>query len=141
MLLIDTSSWIHFLRSDGDALVRARVERALAGGEACWCAMIRLELWNGAAGDREKKVLREFEKTLPELAVDGEVWRTAYELARRSRALSVTVPATDLLIAACARCHGAGLEHSDSDFDSLAKLEHQWSIADVRRARWQAGRR
>lgn len=64
--------------------------------------MIRLELWNGAAGDREKKVLREFEKTLPELEMDGEVWRTAYELARRSRALGVTVPATGLLIATCA---------------------------------------
>ena len=31
MILVDTSAWIHLLRSNGDAQVRARVERALAG--------------------------------------------------------------------------------------------------------------
>jgi hypothetical protein len=29
--------------------------------------MIRLELWNGAGGDRAKKVLRDFERLLFEL--------------------------------------------------------------------------
>jgi predicted nucleic acid-binding protein len=84
--------------------------------------MVRLELWNGARGDREKKVLREFERLLPELEIDVDVWEVAYELARRARASGVTVPATDLLIAACAKRHGAELEHSDSDFAQLARL-------------------
>jgi predicted nucleic acid-binding protein len=84
--------------------------------------MVRLELWNGAGGEREKKVLRDFEKRLGQLAMDDDVWGTAYELARRARASGITVPATDLLIAACASRHGAGLEHSDTDFDLLAKL-------------------
>jgi predicted nucleic acid-binding protein len=122
LLLIDTSSWIHLLRPKGDAAVRARVERALQAGEACWCPMVRLELWNGAGGDREKKVLRDFEKLLPELQINTDVWNTAHELARRARASGVSVPATDLLIAACAKHHGADLEHSDSDFDQLAGL-------------------
>ncbi len=29
MILVDTSSWIHFLRPDGSAAVRARVERQM----------------------------------------------------------------------------------------------------------------
>jgi predicted nucleic acid-binding protein len=122
VLLIDTSSWIHLLRPDGDPAVRTRVERALQAGEACWCAMIRLELWNGAGGEREKKVLRDFERRLGQLEMNDDVWGAAYELARRARAAGVTVPATDLLIAACARYHGAGLEHSDTDFDLLEQL-------------------
>jgi predicted nucleic acid-binding protein len=122
LLLIDTSSWIHLLRPKGDAAARARVERALQAGEACWCPMIRLELWNGAGGDREKKVLRDFERFLPELELHDDVWRMAYELARRARTAGVSVPATDLLIAACAKHHGADLEHSDSDFERLANL-------------------
>ncbi len=122
MLLIDTSSWIHLLRPDGDLEVRARVERALQGGEACWCPIVRLELWNGAGGDREKKALREFERLLPELGIDDDGWRDAYELARKARSGGVTIPATDLLIAACARRHEADLEHSDSDFDQFEKL-------------------
>lgn len=122
MILIDSSSWIHFLRPNGDPVVRSRVEAALTSGEACWCPLVRLELWNGAAGDREKKILRDFEAVLPELAVDEDVWDGAYELARRARSAGVSVPATDILIAACARRHGAELETADSDFELLAAL-------------------
>jgi predicted nucleic acid-binding protein len=32
------------------------------------------------------------------------------------------VPATDLLIAACAGHHGAQLEHADADFDAIARV-------------------
>ena len=53
MILVDSSSWIHFLRPDGDAVVRARVSQALREGEACWCDMVRLELWTGAGGERK----------------------------------------------------------------------------------------
>jgi predicted nucleic acid-binding protein len=122
LLLIDTSSWIHLLRPSGNPEVRARVERALQGGEACWCPIVRLELWNGAGGEREKKVLKDFERLLPELGIDDDVWRGAYELARKARSVGVSIPATDLLIAACAKRHDANLEHSDSDFDQLEKL-------------------
>ena len=122
MLLVDTSSWIHLLRPNGDPTVRTRVERALQAGEACWCPMVRLELWNGAGGERETKALRDFERLLPELEIDDEVWRGTYELARKARSAGVSVPATDLLIAACAKRHDADLEHSDSDFTQLAKL-------------------
>lgn len=122
MILVDSSSWIHLLRPHGDAQVRARVERALQAGEACWCPVVRLELWNAASGDHDKKVLRDFERLLPELPIDADVWDAAYNLARRARAAGISVPATDLLIAACARRHGADLEHSDADFVNLDKL-------------------
>ena len=122
MILVDSSSWIHFLRPNGDPVVRARVEAALTRGETAWCPLIRLELWNGASGDRDRKILREFEAVLPELAIDEEVWSGAYELARRARSAGVSVPATDILIAACARRHGAALETADSDFERLAAL-------------------
>jgi predicted nucleic acid-binding protein len=121
-VLIDTSSWIHLLRPNSDPEVRARVEHALRGGEACWCPIVRLELWNGAGGDREKKALRDFERLLPELGIDDAVWRGAYEFARKARSGGVSIPATDLLIYACAKHHKAHLEHSDSDFDQLEKL-------------------
>ena len=121
MILIDTSSWIHFLRPDGDATVRARVTAALDAGTARWCPLIRLELWNGAGGARERKVLRTFERLVPELPVTDAVWTTAYDMARLCRTAGTTVPATDLLIAACAREHGATIEHSDGDFDAIAR--------------------
>lgn len=122
MVLIDTSAWIHFLRPDGDATVRGRVTAALQAGTACWCPLVRLELWNGAGGDREKKTLREFERFLPELAITAEVWQRACDMARQCRTAGTTVPATDLLIDACARHHGATLEQADDDFDRIAAV-------------------
>ena len=122
MILVDSSSWIHFLRPNGDRQVRVRVEAALTGGEAAWCPLVRLELWNGAAGDREKKILRDFEAVLPELAIDDEAWSVAYGLARDARSAGVSVPASDIVIAACARRHGAELETADSDFELLATI-------------------
>ena len=122
MILVDSSSWIHFLRPNGDPVVRSRVESALTSGEACWCPLVRLELWNGAAGDRDRRILRDFESVLPELAIDDEVWSVAYELARGVRSAGVSVPATDILIASCARRHGVELETADADFAQLAAL-------------------
>ena len=122
MVLVDTSSWIHFLRPDGDVDVRARVEAVLRAGTARWCPIVRLELWNGAGGERERRVLREFERLIPQLTIDAEIWSEACDLARRCRAAGVTVPASDILIAACARHHGAQLEHADGDFDAIVHV-------------------
>jgi predicted nucleic acid-binding protein len=122
MVLVDTSSWIHMLRVDGDKSVRARVEALLESGTACWCPMIRLELWNGA-GERDRKALRDFERFLPELPINNAVWESAYLFAQKARAAGVTAPGSDVLIAACAKVHAAGLEHADSDFDRLLEVE------------------
>lgn len=76
-----------------------------------------------AGGDREKKVLRDFERVLPVLLIDEAVWLGAYDLARRARAAGVSIPATELLIAACARHHEVELEQSDSDFAQLSRIK------------------
>jgi hypothetical protein len=122
MVLVDTSAWIHFLRPDGDGAVRARVEGVLRAGAARLCPLVRLELWNGAGGERERKVLRELERSIPELDITAQVWSEARELARRCRAAGVSVPATDVLIAACAFHHGARIEHEDADFEAIERV-------------------
>ena len=60
--LIDTSSWIEAFRTSGDPIVRQRVENLMLEGKAAWCEMIALELWNGAKGDAERKMLSELER-------------------------------------------------------------------------------
>ena len=49
-VLIDTSAWIDALRKDGDAEIRSSVRHITAEGRAVICDLIRIELWNGAAG-------------------------------------------------------------------------------------------
>lgn len=99
-----------------------RVRRLVASGDAAWCPAIRLELWNGVGGETDRRILRDFEKTLPELPITGEVWLAAFALAGRCRQAGKTAPAIDVLIAACARHHGVEVEHDDSHFDFLMTL-------------------
>lgn len=122
MKLIDTSAWIHALRADGDPQIRARVHALLRSGDAAWCAIVRLELWTGARGQHEKRVLREMERDLPELEITGEIWDDACNLAGLARDHGHTIPATDFLIAACARLHRVKIEHEDEHLRTIAKL-------------------
>jgi predicted nucleic acid-binding protein len=123
MTLVDTSSWIEQLRRDGDPAVRARVEALLVAGEAAWCPIVELELWNGARGDREITVIQQMAQILVSLDIDRDVWSTANAMARSSRERGVTVPATDILVAACAKRHGVRLEHHDRHFDLIDQTE------------------
>src|SRR5450432_2556995 len=111
--LIDTSSWVHALRESGNEDVRRCVSHIVLSGDAVWCNVVRLELWNGARGHREKKRLKEFDDQLPRLEVDEKVWSLACSLARASRSAGLTIPAIDLLVFACARRHEAALDHCD----------------------------
>ncbi|MCP3958335.1 MAG: PIN domain nuclease [bacterium] len=119
-VLVDTSAWIDALRPDGDRTVRASVRAVTSEGTAVLCDMVLLELWNGARGDAEAKVLGQLERDLESVATTAEVWRAAIDMARACRRRGITVPATDLLIAACAQEHGLTLLHRDAHFDLVA---------------------
>ena len=122
MVLVDSSSWIHYFRARGDAVVRDRVIRLLQQGEAAWCPLIRLELWNGAGSEEDRRALREHELWVPDLSVTDEVWAKACELASHCRRRGRTSPATDVLIAACARHYHVAIESSDTHFEFLMRI-------------------
>ena len=120
-ILVDTSAWIEAMRPGGDGILKSRVGNVVREGRARFCDLVRLELWNGIGGDRERRWLREMEAVVDIVATTDEVWDEARLLAAESRRSGLTVPATDLLIAACARVHGLDLLHRDSHFDKLAR--------------------
>ncbi|HVR76623.1 MAG TPA: PIN domain-containing protein [Planctomycetota bacterium] len=118
---MDTSSWIEAFRRKGDPAVRARVRTLLANGEAAWCDLVRLELWNGASGESERRTLRQYEQDLPCLETTRDVWLLSFDIARRTRSAGLTIPATDLVILACARHHRAALDPCDEHFAQALK--------------------
>ncbi|MGC3992253.1 MAG: PIN domain-containing protein [Chthoniobacteraceae bacterium] len=122
MKLVDTSVWVNALRHGGDELTRERLRGLIIGGQACWCSMVRLELWAGVGRDPERRVLREYEQVIPELPINDEVWQLACELACRCRQAGKRAPTSDLLIAACARYHKVEVEAADSHFEFLMVL-------------------
>lgn len=118
-VLIDTSSWIEALRSQGNPQIRARVAELILQGRAAWCDLVVVELWNGAGGSYERKKLAELEREIPCLPTDEQVWQLARRLAQQCRKQGKTVPVADLVIAACALVHQAPLDHQDSHFAAI----------------------
>ena len=117
--LVDTSVWIEVLRRDGDAEVRQAVVNAAREGRAAICDMVLLELWAGASGSQERAGIARM-AALESLRIDDDVWKSAHALAQTCRAAGVTVPAPDLLIAACADHHGVDILERDAHFAQIA---------------------
>ncbi len=121
-VLIDTSAWVEALRADGDGAMRRKVQLALEDGTAAFCDMVLLELWSGAQGGRERKYLKALERDIECLPTNARVWKRSRDLARRCRQAGLTIPATDILIAACALHHGARVLHRDEHFEQIQKV-------------------
>jgi predicted nucleic acid-binding protein len=118
MTLVDASSWIEFLRGRSSPASQ-RVKTLLARGNAAWCDMTLVELWNGAQGHTEKSALEELEEELRLYPVNEQVWASARLLARRCREKGVTASTPDIVVAACAANHKLALEHCDNHFDKV----------------------
>lgn len=99
-------------------------------GRPCLCAITRLEMLYSARSARAYEQLELELDAFHELRMDAEtiaIARTA------QRELATTghhrVPIPDLLIAACAQQHQAGILHVDRHYDTLARV---LSFAPVR---------
>jgi len=110
------------MRQRGDEATRNEVRAALRNGRTCFCDFVRLELWNGIGGEAERKWLLELEKSVETVPTEDSVWAEARRLAQEARRQGLTLPGTDLLIAACSRVHCLEILHRDGHFDSLASV-------------------
>lgn len=119
--LVDASSWIEFLRGRTSE-PSVRVKTLLVQGQAAWCDMTLVELWNGARGQAEKGVIEALEREVRLYPITEQAWARACELARRCRSKGLTVPSADIVIAACAAAHKLELEHCDRHFDDIVPL-------------------
>ena len=121
-VLVDTSAWVETLRKVGDAETRAEVRRLTLQGLVRLCDPVRLELWNSTGSEADRRLLERLQEDVESVETTPEVWGHAQRLAWASRRAGLTLPAIDLLVAACARVHGLGLLHRDAHFDRLAEI-------------------
>ena len=120
MKLIDTSSWIEFLRGH-QSEPATRVEELIEEGQAGICELIAVELWNGVR-PREKTALDQLDETVTDFPISSDVWRKARLLALRCRENGLTVPTTDVVIAACATHYELEVEHCDRHFEKILPI-------------------
>lgn len=119
MILLETSALIENLRAGGRKDIKARVQAAILSTDAALCEPVLLELWAGAIGRKDAKVIRAFEDALPILECDKEVWRLAKEHARKFRANGLTFLNVDILIFSIAVRHNARIVAVDKAFGQM----------------------
>lgn len=121
-VLADTSIWVQFLRKRGDRAIKADVAEHLRVATIAWCDMVRVELSKGVANVEDLADLEELDEVVTTVPTNEAVWEEARELAVLTRRFGKAVPATDILIYACALVHGLTMMHRDTHFDTLAEL-------------------
>lgn len=119
MTLVDTSSWIQYLRRDGELEIKEKVRSLLLDGAAVLCPVVLAELWMGAGSKKDQDDLTELSAVLRCLPMTDEVWECSFRLARICRAKGTPVPSSDLMIAACAFIHELKILAKDKHFETL----------------------
>ena len=121
-LLLDNSAWarLNDPRVDDDRV--AEIATALSAGEIWVCLPFVLEAGYSArhVGDHDR--LMDLFRGMPWLHIDAEVESRAVQAQRQlARQGHHRLPPVDLLLAALADRHGAGILHFDRDFDLIAE--------------------
>jgi len=120
LFLVDTSVWILALRKDFLPGVKDRIEYLLKENAIITSGMIKLELLGGTREEKEFQRLKIRLDALEMVETNISLWERAYDLAFSLRRKGLTVPYTDILIAASALVAAATIVHADSHFDLMA---------------------
>jgi predicted nucleic acid-binding protein len=124
LLLLDNSAWARLESPSLSQQRRADLADMAETGELGVCLPFLLEAgWSARSGEDHDELLGDLLQ-LPRFEINAAVEVAALDaqraLARRGHHRSAS-PA-DLLIAACAHVHGAGVLHYDRDYDVVSEL-------------------
>jgi predicted nucleic acid-binding protein len=121
MVLVDSNVWIRTNRSPGDLLAKVALESLLEEGKAAFCGPVRLEAL-GAVRREFRAPLDAHFAVVPYLVMTEETWRHAVTLGRTLKdAANLTLPWSDMLIAAIAAHHRCRVFSFDDHFELLAR--------------------
>ncbi len=118
--LVDTSVWVEFLRGEKIA-IKKRLEKLLDENRAVVTGIILAELLTGINNERDRDFLEESFLGLPFLEATRESFAAAGKMGAALRKKGITVPVSDLLIAAAAKAHGLTVLTLDNHFQTLAR--------------------
>ena len=121
MKLIDSSCWVEYYRAEGNTRIQNAVEEAIESDEAATCGMIRIEILSYISRQTEYNAVSQDFSGMHDLTIAPREFDAAIKIGRVLRAKGVSVPSTDLLIAATAICHSAILLHCDKHFQTISK--------------------
>ena len=118
--LVDTSAWLLALKKNYVPLVKDRIDDLLKENAIITTGIVKLEILGGTKTEKEFQRLKTRLDSLDQVETDASLWEQAYALAFKLRRKGITVPSTDILIAACALMSEATVVHADAHFDLIS---------------------
>lgn len=120
-LLPDTCVWIDFLRNRETALT-LQLEQALLQGEVYTCGVVLYELLQGIRNPGEDEQVRAAFYALTMLETTAKTWIAAARLSSGLRKRGMTLPLSDILIAAVAVENNLDIMTVDTHFQQIPGL-------------------
>jgi len=121
MVVVDTSAWIPFFNRP-DSTPKYIIEDLIDRGEAAIVGVVLAELLQGCRSPGERAELKEALLALPYLGVSQATWIAAGEISGGLLRKGITLPLTDLIIAAVAIEHRCSVYSLDAHFQRIPGL-------------------
>jgi len=121
LFLVDTSAWILALRKNYLPALKDRIEHLLKENAIVTIELVKLELLGSTKTEKEFQRLKSRLDALYTVVCDLSLWQEAIDLAFKVRSIGISIPYTDILIAAGALKVQATVIHVDAHFDLLHK--------------------
>lgn len=120
-VLVDSNVFISLLRRGLDPV--ELLGDWIGNGDLATCGMVRMEVERGLKIDRIRRRIGNFFDVLINVPTTNKIWEQATETAWKLGRSGITLPAQEILIAACASEIGAAVLSDDKHFDEFAGLQ------------------
>ncbi|MFQ5902009.1 MAG: PIN domain nuclease [Thermodesulfobacteriota bacterium] len=121
MILVDSSVWIAYYRPEGSEGLKNVIKEAISSDLVSVNGIIIVEVLSGISKKGEFKKVRSDFRGFHLISLSNESFFEVSSLGSSLRRKGVTVPSTDLIIAASAVRTRSTLYHLDSHFDLMAE--------------------
>jgi predicted nucleic acid-binding protein len=121
-IIPDTCVWIDFFKGNKTPLV-SRLERELVDGNVHTCGVILYELLQGIRNKREEAQVRAAFQAITTVDMADEIWIAAASISSDLRKKGVTIPLSDILIAAVALNNNLTVISADEHFKTIPDLK------------------
>ena len=116
-ILVDTSVWIEYFRPD--SATGNLLETLLPENSVVTCGIVLFELMQGVKSDKEKTVVMNALSGLPYREMNEQLWLRSAELSSSLKKKGLTLPLSDIFIAAIAIEHKLSVFTLDKHFEQI----------------------
>jgi predicted nucleic acid-binding protein len=117
-VVIDTSVWVDFFRGTANSKADA-IEKLVRSGRAVTCGIVQAELLAGIRDESERERLRQGMSGIEYVETTRSTWTKAGNLAAELRSRGLTLPLSDLVLAAIAVESGYLILSADRHFTRI----------------------